>query len=70
MFAESVERCCVLSFACRFLCMIPKKKVSKYIELNVVVIYLPSILDQAAIRVTSNLKIVTTFEPIPYRQLS
>jgi len=50
--------------------MIPKKKVSKYIELNVVVIYLPSILDQAAIRVTSNLKIVTTFEPIPYRQLS
>jgi hypothetical protein len=33
-------------------------------------IYLPSILDQAAILVTSSLKIVTTCEPVPHRCLS
>jgi hypothetical protein len=33
-------------------------------------IYLPSILDQATIFVSSNLEIVTTFKPVPYRQLT
>jgi len=44
--------------------MIQKEKAFKCIELYVVMIYLPSILDQAAIFVTSNLEIVTTFKPM------